>query len=97
MNIEWGESTRCWVGKTRTSYPRFEAWDSDGTGDCRWRLRAVLNPGAKSIEVSGLRSLDEVRQFAAGMLTGLDGSSGGKLPVESHDHTVEEVHCLVSR
>jgi len=97
MSIEWGKNSRCWVGKTQTGYPHFEAWDSNGAGDGRWRLRVFLNPGARPIEVSELHSLDEARQFAAGMLTGLDGHSEGRVPAESHDGMAEEVPCIVSR
>jgi len=94
MSIEWGKNSRCWVGKTRAGYPRFEAWDSDGDGDGRWCLMVILNPGARPIEVSELHSLDEARQFATGMLTGLDGGGGDGLPVENHNCTVEEVPCI---
>lgn len=94
MSIEWGNRSDCWVGKTPTGYPRFEVWDSTGAGDGRWSLRAVLNPGTKPIEVSELHSLDEARQFAAEMLTGLDGCSTSRFPAEGHDHRVEEVLCM---
>ena len=79
MNIEWGKNAHCWTGTTGTGYPRFEAWSFNGSVDGQWCLRVILNPGERPIEVSRLRSLDEVEQFAEGMLMGLDHSSDSRL------------------
>lgn len=97
MNIEWIKNTHCWTGTTGTGYPRFESWNSNGSVDGQWCLRVILNPGEKPIEVNQLRSLDEVEQFAEGMLMGLDHSSDSRLPVENHDRAREEATCLASR
>ena len=97
MTIEWSKNAYCWTGTTGTSYPRFKAWSSNGSVDGQWCLRIILNPGERTIEVSRLRSLDEVEQFAEGMLMGLNHSSDSRLPVENHDRAREDSLCLDSR
>jgi len=97
MSIEWGKSTRCWVGATRTGYARFEAWSSNGSEEGPWCLRVILNPGERPVEISRLPSLDEAKQFAEGMLMGLDRNSGGRLPGEIYDRAKEQVPCLARR
>jgi hypothetical protein len=97
MSIEWGKNAQCWTGATGTGYPRFEAWSSNGSVDGQWCLRVILNPGARPIEVNRLRSLNEVEQFATGMLMELNHSSDSRLPVENHDRAREEVPCLAIR
>ncbi|MFC1792530.1 hypothetical protein ACFL3Q_02970 [Planctomycetota bacterium] len=72
MNVEWGKNARCWTRTTGMGYPRFEAWNSNDTVDGQWSLRIILNPGERPIEVSRLRSFDEVEQLAEGMLMVLD-------------------------
>ena len=79
MGVEMQTTTRCWVGTAGTGYPRFEAWDSTGATESHWYLRVIRNTGAEPIEVSGLHSLDEARQLASGMLTGLGGSKNRRL------------------
>ena len=79
MTIEWGKNAHCWTGTRGTGYPSFEAWSSNGSVSGQWCLRIILNPGERTIEVSRLRSLDEVEQFAEGMLMGLNHSSDSRL------------------
>ena len=80
MNVEWGKNARCWTRTTGTDYPRFEAWSSNGSIDDQWCLRVILNPGERPIEVSRLRSFDEVEQLAEGMLMVLDRCPYRKFP-----------------
>ena len=91
MGVEMQTTTRCWVGTARKGYPRFEAWDSTGTAESHWSLRVIRNTGAEPIEVSGLHSLDEARQFSSGMLMVLDESKSRRLAVESRGRTIEKI------
>ncbi len=84
MEIEWEENDHSWIGTPKTVYPRFEAWHACDSIDHRWRLNMTQSPDARPIEVRQLRSLDDAKAFAAGLLAEFDHVNENSVPVRSH-------------
>ena len=84
MKIEWQENAYCWIGTSKTVYPRFEAWRSCDSADDHWRLNMTQSQDARPIEVRQLPSLDDAKAFAEGLLAEFDHINENIVSVRSH-------------
>lgn len=85
MEIEWEENDHSWIGTPkRVVYPRFEACHACDSIDHHWRLNMTQSPDARPIEVRQLRSLDDAKAFAEGLLAELDHVNENSVPARSH-------------
>lgn len=95
MTMKWKENCRCWIGKPKASYPRFEAWRSDDSAEDPWCLDMFTSPNARPIKVRHLESLDAAKEFAEGLLAEFDYIPGRAVPAgaarESKERRVPQV------
>jgi hypothetical protein len=84
MEVEWQENAYCWIGTSKTVYPRFEAWRSFDSPDDHWCLNMTQSPDAEPITVRQLPSLDDAKEFAEGLLAEFEHVNENIVPVRSH-------------
>ena len=68
MAIKWQEKPDCWLGTTKTPYPRFEAWQSKNAVDNCWCLNIIQGTDQEPVEIREIQNSRAVAEFVEGFL-----------------------------